>query len=355
MIPFHDYPFGVIEGYFGRQWDWSCRRAYAGFLREHGFNTYVYAPKNDVHLRKEWQQLHPEEEFRQLVSLREHYREAKVAFGIGLSPYALYRDFSPANQRLLSRKLEQLNALHLDLLCILFDDMPGDFPELATQQLRIVDFIVALSNARRYAVCPTYYSDDPALIQYFGAPPPGYLRELGAGLDRSHLLFWTGPKVISHDYPAEHLHAVSERFGRKPLLWDNYPVNDAKRLTPFLHLAPAAGRDPAVLRAHCSGHLCNPMNEGHLSQLALHALAQHYRNDRPSTIDDALHQLCSPALALLLTRDAERFQHQGLEKLDEATRQVLMAEYSMLDDEPMAREVVAWLRGDYVFDPACLT
>lgn len=32
-----------------------------------------------------------------------------------------------------------------------------------------------------------------------------------------------------------------------------------------------------------------------------------------------------------------------------------MAEYSMLDDEPMAREVVAWLRGEYVFDPACLT
>jgi hypothetical protein len=355
MTDFHDFPLGVIEGYFGRQWSWDCRRDYAGFLRAQGFNTYVYAPKNDAYLRKSWQALHPETEFRQLLALRDHYRHTGVAFGIGLSPFELYRDFSAGNQQLLARKLEQLNELELDLLCILFDDMLGSLADLAAQQLRIIAFITAHSNARRYAVCPTYYSDDPLLTRHFGAAPEHYLEELGAGLDPAHLLFWTGPKVISPDYPEAHLRNVATRLRRKPLLWDNYPVNDAKRLTPFLHLGPFHGRDPDVLRAHCGGQLSNPMNQGYLSQLPLYALARHYRSGEVPTLHEALQALCSPCLAMLLERDAERFQRQGLDALDDATRAVLAAEYRALDEEPMAREVSEWLRGEYAFDPACLT
>jgi hypothetical protein len=168
-------------------------------------------------------------------------------------------------------------------------------------------------------------------------------------------LFWTGPKVISPDYPAAHLQDVGTRLRRKPLLWDNYPVNDAKRLTPFLHLAPFSGRDPAVLQAHCSGQLSNPMNQGYLSQLPLYALARHHQNGEAPTLHDAVQALCSPALAMLLERDVERFQRQGLEALDDGARAALAAEYAALGEEPMAREVSEWLRGEYAFDPACLT
>src|SRR5690606_14281924 len=215
--------------------------------------------------------------------------------------------------------------------------------------------ITSLSNARRYAVCPTYYSDDPLLTRHFGEAPEHYLDELGAALDPSHLVFWTGPKVISKEYPEAHLESVAQRLDRKPLLWDNYPVNDAKRLTSFLHLRPFANRDPQVLRAHCSGHLSNPMNQGYLSQLPLFALAQHYKKGSNASLMAATDALCSPGLSLLLRRDGERFQDQGLDTLDETTRQILAAEYSALRDESMAHEIIAWLRGEYVFDPACLT
>ncbi|MDR0781644.1 MAG: beta-N-acetylglucosaminidase domain-containing protein [Pseudomonadales bacterium] len=355
MTDFRGYPFGVIEGYFGPQWSWACRHDYAGFLCAQGFNTYVYAPKNDAYLRKAWQELHPEPEFRHLLALRAHYRRAGVAFGIGLSPFELYRDFSQDKQRLLAHKLEQLHALELDLLCILFDDMLGSLADLAVQQLRIIEFITERSNAKRYAVCPTYYSDDPFLTRHFGAAPAHYLQALGAGLDPAHWLFWTGQYAISPSYPAAHLQDVGARLRRKPLLWDNYPVNDAKRLTPFLHLAPGTGREPATLRAHTGGQLCNPMNQGYLSQLPLYALARHYRSNTATTLNDALHALCSPALAMLLTRDAARFQQQGLEALDAATRMMLAEEYAALHEEAMAQEVSAWLRGAYTFDPACLT
>ena len=51
-------PVGVIEGFFGKPWSWDDRASYAGFLRELGFDFYIYAPKADRRLRKEWRQAH---------------------------------------------------------------------------------------------------------------------------------------------------------------------------------------------------------------------------------------------------------------------------------------------------------
>ena len=48
------FRLGVVEGFFGRPWPMGDRRAHAGFLKSSGFDTYVYAPKNDPLLRKEW-------------------------------------------------------------------------------------------------------------------------------------------------------------------------------------------------------------------------------------------------------------------------------------------------------------
>ena len=364
MQPFHAprpeaesaFPLGVIEGYFGRQWSWRCRRDYAAFLQAQGLNSYVYAPKNDPYLRKAWHTPYPDALLGELLALREHYaRQQNIAFGVGLSPFELYRDFSAAKRRQLADKLAQLESLGLDVLCILFDDMLGALDTLAASQLRIVDFILERSSARHHVLGPTYYSYDPLLTQHFGAQPERYLDELGQGLDPAIAVFWTGPKVISNDYPAAHLKEVGERLRRKPLLWDNYPVNDAKRLTPFLHLQPFQGRDPAVLGHHCSGHLSNPMNQGYLSQLPLYALARHYRSGENPSLAQAAQALCPPPLAALLIRDAALFQQQGREALDEATRMQLLAQYDQAALGPMAEEVVAWLRGDYVFDPACLT
>src|SRR5690606_14309512 len=102
--------------------------------------------------------------------------------------------------------------------------------------------------------------------------------DLGASLDKAIDVFWTGPQVISHSYPRDHLLEVADKLQRKPFLWDNYPVNDARRLTPFLHLQAFTGRSKA-LRDLCSGHLANPMNQAWLSQLPLATLAALYREE----------------------------------------------------------------------------
>jgi hyaluronoglucosaminidase len=342
---------GIVEGFFGRAWSWNARRDYAQFLASHDCNTYVYAPKSDAGLRKQWQLPFPRQHLEALGALCAHYGSHGLDFGIGLSPYELYLDFSPGNRELLKGKVDQINAIDPDTLCILFDDMMGDLQQLAAIQLAIVDFITTHSSARRFVVCPTYYSYDPLLVRYFGAQPDHYLEDLGRGLDSTIEIFWTGPKVISTEYPRAHLCEVAGKLGRKPLLWDNYPVNDAKRLTSFLHLKPP--NRSIELKELTSGHLANPMNEAYLSQLPLLALASLYAG-KPASFADTCNELCPPALSQALQQDVAKFQTIGLDALDPASKNELLRKYEGFK-HPMAEEVCAWLQGEFTFDPACLT
>jgi hyaluronoglucosaminidase len=351
-----NFRIGTVEGFFGRQWSWQARRDHATFLAKHGFTTYLHAPKNEPYLRKQWFELYPPEELRELAALVKHATALDLEFGIGLSPFELYRDFSPANRDLLLRKLEQLNTLDLTTLTILFDDMMGDLPGLAETQLAIFDFIRSRSTAKCFIICPTYYSSDPILARHFGNQPERYLEELGLGLAPDVAVFWSGPKVISTFYPRDHLQEIGETLRRKPLLWDNYPVNDAKRLAPFLHLLPFSDRDPLNLSELCSGHLSNPMNQAYLSQLPLYSLSKLYSFEgRTPRFEEICQRCCSPAVASLLMQDGLLFHSLGVETLAEDDKVRLLARYSDCLPDPMAEEICDWLQGGYVFDPACLT
>jgi hypothetical protein len=61
--------FGVIEGVFGKPWDWSARLSCVDFLREVGYQFYIYAPKADPFLRRRWCEPLPEETLRHLSEL----------------------------------------------------------------------------------------------------------------------------------------------------------------------------------------------------------------------------------------------------------------------------------------------
>jgi hyaluronoglucosaminidase len=350
------FRLGIVEGFFGRQWSWRARQDVASFLAAQDCNSYIYAPKNDVYFRKQWHVPCPAEHLLQLQKLSLHARQHGLDFGIGLSPFELYLDFSPAKRQQLKNKILQINEIAPQTLCVLFDDMIGNLHDLALVQLDIVDLILNTSSAEAFVVCPTYYSDDPLLVRHFGEKPRNYLEDLSKGLEPNIEIFWTGPKVISSSYPREHLEDVAARLGRKPLLWDNYPVNDAKRLTSFLHLHAFTGRTQE-LAGLVSGHLANPMNQALLSQLALHSLPAVYADtayEPNQAFVNACTNLCTPALAEALIQDTELFQLAGLESFSDREKAALIKKYSELN-HPIAEEVCAWLRGEYTFDPACLT
>jgi hyaluronoglucosaminidase len=342
---------GVIEGFFGHSWSWADRKTHLDFLANQGFSSYIYAPKDSHSLRRNWHEAMPDEELTALRELREVSAQLGIKFGIGITPFRLQENFSHSSREQLLAKIRQLDTLAPDQLSILFDDMPGSLPHLAQIQYEILESIFSISKAEA-ALCPTYYSSDPILTKLFGAAPEDYLTQLGELLPKEVSIYWTGPKVISSEYPVEHLKSIGKMLQRKPLLWDNYPVNDAKRLVDKLHLTSPV-RDTKILKEECCGHFVNPMNQATLSQLPLAGLASNYRG-LSSHAGWNLHLGTWPkTLAILLERDLQKFQHLGLERLDDRAR--LLDEYQACLPHPAAVEVCQWLQGHYAFDESCLT
>ena len=146
---------GVIEGFYGRQWCMATRLAYAGYLGALGLNTYIYAPKGDPWLRRNWQQPWPDPLAAELLGLAQHYRGRGLEFGVGLSPFELYRDYGSAQRTRLRTRVAEICELGVSLLSVLFDDMPGDLDCLAERQAEIVGDVCTWEPDLRVQVCPT--------------------------------------------------------------------------------------------------------------------------------------------------------------------------------------------------------
>ena len=352
MVAAKRFLSGVIEGFYGRPWCVDTRLAYADYLAQMGLNTYLYCPKADPWLRRRWQEAWPAQQWRQLVQLAERCRAAGIHWGVGLSPFELYRDYGAVQRGQLRAKLECIAQLRAPLLAILFDDMPGDLDALAARQAEIVADVCHWLPQVRVLVCPTYYSFVPVLERFFGPRPREYWPQLGRDLPESVDVFWTGNAVCSQSVAASDIAAIRDLLGRTVVLWDNYPVNDGATRSNFLYLEPLSRRDPE-LRAQLGGHLCNPMNQALLSLPALAGLATLYGRKACSDrwFDDVLG---APTWAQLQV-DRELFQRVGLSALEDAGRRGQLARVYARLPGAAAREVAGWLAGEYTFDPQCLT
>jgi len=337
---------GIIEGYYGKPWSWAARAETVTFLKPHGYGFYLYAPKFDRYLRERWSEEHPREDFEALQNLSKHCRSQGVRFGVGLSPLNIFRDFNVDEQKKLADKLAALDAIGLDDLALLFDDMRGDMPGLAARQADIAHFVNTHTKATRLIVCPSYYTDDPLLDRIFGQRPQNYLEDLGRLLDPTIEIFWTGEEVCSREYSPGHLQRVNERLRRKSFLWDNYPVNDGPRMSQFLHLRAFTGR-PAAIGAHLSAHAVNPALQCTLSRIPSFSLAESYAKGEAYEYGAgflrAAKAVLGEELGLRVQADLLSLNDVGLDRLGER-KEKLRARYAAFD-HPGAREIVAWLDG----------
>lgn len=336
-------PLGIVEGYFGPSWDWTDRTHLMRALAPHGFRRFLYAPKADAFLRERWRDAHPRDETASLAAFALSCRRAGVRFGIGLSPFELHLAWDQAGRDALARKMDGLAGLAPDEIAVLFDDMKGDVADLAAIQADIAHFAAGLTDAK-ISLCPSYYSDDPVLDRVFGARPHGYLEDLGRRLDPSIEIFWTGPEVVSREFTPAHLAGVTRRLGRKPVLWDNYPVNDGPRMSRFLHLRGFTGR--GGIGAGVAAHLINPALQPHLSIVPALTLAALYRGadyDYLAATHAALREAMPAPLAEALADDLLLLNDAGRERID---ADALGAKYTRFD-HPAAREVVRFLKGGY--------
>lgn len=353
----HGLGVGTIEGFYGRPWPDADRAQFFRFAAHAGSRFFIYAPKADRCLRGDWREPPPVRWGERIQQIGADCRSAGLIFGVGLTPLRLHEDFDSGRQALAAR-VRQLAALGVELLAVLFDDMPGALPELADTQARIIAQVRDIAPQLTIAMCPTYYTSHDILDRLYGPRPARYLETLGAALDSDVHVFWTGPRVCSADYPLDHLDEVSARLGRPPLLWDNYPVNDGQRMCQRLHLRAPTPRGPEVMR-RVSGLAINPMNASWLSRLPILAMLREAAGatytDREAATKAAFEASLSPALSACLLADVDLFQAPGaLPSFDEAHLSSLRQKYAA-HDHPAAREILAWLQGDYQVGPECIT
>lgn len=340
---------GIIEGFFGRPYSWEERADMVRALGPVGYGFYLYAPKADAWLRRRWREPYPDAELAALGGFAETCRAAGVRFGVGLSPYEIYLDFDAAAKAALAAKLDQLTALGVADLGVFFDDMKGDLPELAPRQVEIIHWIAERVPDARLIACPTYYTDDPVLDRAFGARPPGYLAELGRGLDPAIRLMWTGEEVCAKAFSPGHLARVTHEMGRKPFLWDNYPVNDGPRMGRHLHLRAFTGR-PASIAPHVAAHGINTASQAVLSRIPALTLVDSYRDGDAyqygASFGRAVRVVLGEDLGAAVERNILLLEDAGLGGFDEATKGRLRDRFAGYD-HPGAREIVAWLDGAF--------
>jgi hyaluronoglucosaminidase len=341
---------GVIEGFYGKVWTWAERKTMLDFLARQHFSSYWYAPKADACLRKHWSENWNTTEFDALAELSAYAAQQHIQFGIGLSPLGLYTEWREgAGRDKLLQRLQQIAALKPQGLALLFDDMQGDLPGLAQTQADIAHFVADNIDVKQLILCPSYYSFDPILEQLFGKMPDNYWQDLGALLDTSIDIFWTGDKVISQEYPRQGLQKITEAFQRKPVIWDNSIVNDGRKTSPFLTVR--AMFSAGDLAQDVNGIIVNPMNAPALSQIPLLSLTLTGTPDLRFL--QALHQE-APELESAILNHLALFNEKGRENLTPEDIAQLN-DCFRVEISPIAQNIIAWLEGAYQFDPACLT
>ena len=206
-------------------------------------------------------------------------------------------------------------------------------------------------GAARLIVCPSYYTDDPVLDRVFGQRPAGLPATTWAprSTRRSRSCGPARRSAAANISPG-HLARVTEELGRKPFLWDNYPVNDGPRMSRHLHLRAFTGRPAAIARPPR-----RPRGEPGLA-----ADAQRHPDAHPGRQLRAGRRTTPTAGVPRRPRgrsaartsppgwsaDLLTLQDGGLDELSDERRRKLRARYAAFD-HPAAREVVAWLDGAY--------
>lgn len=266
---------GIVEGFYGRPWTTDQRLDMVDFLAEIGMNTYVYSPKDDPFTRRRWRESYAGEAAEQLRALTARARAAGLSLSYGVSPGLSMRYAEAADAEAVHAKLDTVRELGVTDFALFLDDIPwhlqhpgdvAEFPDLVTAQLSLVGSLEARlerdGGAGGLTVCPTLY---------WGRGDESYIAALGSGLAPRTQLFWTGRAICSPELDADDAEVFARATGRRPLYWDNFPVNDVA-MTGELHIGPYLGRDPR-LGAAAAGIIANPMPLAEASKIGLASIA----------------------------------------------------------------------------------
>lgn len=277
----HAIESGIVEGFYGKPWSANARDRFLEIAAGAGFNSYIYAPKDDPFHRERWREQYPAAESRAMAALIRRCGSLGMDFCWALSPGLSFGYSSRDDFKTLAAKFESMAGLGVKTFALFLDDIPTELQRradkakwnsLAAAQSDLVNRLrERLSRAlpgSRLWFCPT---------EYIGVMPTPYLETIGKNIEPEVGIFWTGPLVVSPRITTSDASSIGSLLRRKPLLWDNYPVNDYNPAK--LNLGPISARD-AGLPELLSGYFVNPMNQAMASVPPTLTIADYLKDSR---------------------------------------------------------------------------
>lgn len=275
---------GVVEGFYGNPWTHNERLDMIRFMGDVGMNTYFYAPKDDPYHRRNWRESYTGEHLERFQELVRVASDADIRLYYAISPGLSIRYSDPADYIALREKLFSMNVLGVEHFALFLDDVPeylqhdadrSVYANLAEAHVSLINQLYAdlKTIGADLVVCPTTYTDAWGDREY--------VRILGEGIPTEIPLFWTGTDVaIGQITDAEALN-WGNLMSRKPLIWDNFPVNDFEVWRPII--GPITGREAALAKT-TTGLIANPMDKPYLSMIPLYTVAEFGR--KPFAYDE---------------------------------------------------------------------
>ncbi|MBB3780051.1 hyaluronoglucosaminidase [Xanthomonas campestris] len=280
---------GTIEGFYGAPWSMADRSKHIEFLARSKANTFIYSPKDDPYARDRWREAYPAATLKALGKLAATARRNHVDFVYAISPGPTVCFSDPADAKALLRKFDAFRALGVRSFYVALDDI-----EYTKWNCERDKTTFGASGAQAAGIAQSYLlnlvqadlvarhdaSSELIMVptEYYDAKESPYKEALRKHLDPKIVVQWTGTDVVPPAISIPDARAATKAFGRKTLLWDNYPVNDFETSAGRLLMAPYARRE-AGLSAELSGIVSNPMNQEVPSRVAVMGLTAFAWND----------------------------------------------------------------------------
>lgn len=272
---------GVIEGFYGVYYTPVERKDLIRFLGKHDYNLYIYGPKNDRQHRNRWREPYPQSVMNQFAETVVVAQESGLDFCYSIGSGVSMNYASEQELAVIQEKFRSFYEIGVKTFAILLDDISSEFRHEEERNRfqtyaeahahvcnRLFEWLQEMDPETRLMMCPTDYHGT--------APFSSYITELGDRLNAGVDILYTGPDIITEEIPGADTEAFSKAIKRKPIIWDNYPVNDLA-MQPEMHIGPITGRDASLAEAS-KGFVVNTMIQAEASKIPLLTFADYFHD-----------------------------------------------------------------------------
>jgi hypothetical protein len=283
-----DRPALAIRGIKGLWWKPGQYVEMMAWLPEHKFNFFMFCYTMYPQTYVEWRKPFTAEQLAEMKRVVDYCapRHVRVCLSINPSisakPTLIYA--SEDDLKTLLGKLKSAYDIGVRSFAVCLDDIALDLQN-DEDKTRFKNF----GEAQGYFIgrlseelgktdprielifCPTTYTT----TSVSGPIQEEYITTIGKLVPPRVKVFWTGPVVCSPSITSADADKFGAWIGRKPFVWDNYPVNDY--CPSRLYLGPLKNRS-ADLYEHISGWISNPMFQSEASKIPLATVADYLWN-----------------------------------------------------------------------------